>query len=120
MQVLLAQRPDNDPWWPGFLHSPGVMVIPTDKEDQDFKTVFQRLCSTELQGLLHSEPKFVTNKLLDTGRRGVENANIHWILVAGTPVYGDYFDIENLPENLMDHHRPIIEIAYHDLLENFK
>ncbi len=116
-QVLLSQRPDSDLWYPGEMHSPGVMLIPSDKDDENFVTALERLKVTELEGLQTSQPMFVANKILNT-KRGVENANIHWMRVSGEPTHGKFYDIDNLPDNLINHHKVIIKTAYDNFLKD--
>lgn len=110
-EVLLFERPENDPWWPGQFHSPGVMVIPSDVEDTSFKTTFDRLKRSELGGLeFTGHPVFVGNLLLNT-ERGVENANIHWLEFSGFTGRGIICDVNNLPSDLIEHHKIIIPTA---------
>jgi hypothetical protein len=114
--VLLFERPPSDPWYAGQLHTPGVMVIPTDVATPDFRATFARLVKSELEGLdFTGFPVFVRNMLLDT-KRGVENANIHWLRVDGYTGSAVRCSMGNLPDNLIDHHRVIIPTAY----EHFK
>lgn len=110
--MLLFERPATDPWYAGQFHSPGVMVIPTDVVNSDFSTAFERLRKSELNGLTFTgQPMFVRNLLLDT-KRGVENANIHWLKFNEYTGQGFLCSVGNLPDNLIDHHRVIIPTAY--------
>lgn len=116
LQVLLSQRGPNDPWWPNEWHSPGVMVTSTDSS---FEDVHQRLVETELgENMNASDPCCVTSLPLDTAR-GKEIAYISWSFVSdGEPMKGQFFDIDNLPNDLIGHHYPILEAAIGDFNKN--
>jgi hypothetical protein len=110
VQVLLTERPTTDPWWPGELHAPGVMVIPTD---EDFEQVHERLMKVELgEGIITQEPVHVRNIILET-KRGIENANIHYMqIMNGKPNEGTFYDIDKIPfDRLISHHQIIIPTA---------
>ena len=109
-KVLLFARDKDDPYFAGQVHSPGVMIVPTDG---DFGEAFQRLVRTELMDIdIENSPVFVEARLLKT-RRGVENAMIHWIRVnPESSGRGTFYEVSPLPVNLIDHHHHIIPRAY--------
>lgn len=115
LQVLLLQRDSNDPWWPDEWHSPGIILTP---EDASFEGAHKRLIDSELSGAIKiTRPSFVDDLILDTKKRGIENAHIVWSMVQeGDPEHGEFFDVGNLPSDLIDHHHPILEAA----ISNYK
>lgn len=99
IEVLLLPRADDDPVFPGTLHTPGVVVLATDALGS-YRDAFERLLRTELPGAKTSEPVYVMNSFHSSGR-GTESANIYWVEMQSEPTMGAFYDIEHLPGNLI-------------------
>ena len=112
IEVLLLQRPDDDPIWPAMQHTPGTVVRPTDVGD-GMGAPFERILTDEL-GLSPEEtlqPRFVTIDFHKIAR-GTEVAQIFTIDLTGynTPI-GVWYSIDSLPDDLIDTQRPFIMLA---------
>ncbi len=101
VEVLLMQRPPDDPTWPGLWHTPGTVLRATDQEGS-YRDAFERLLNDELAGVIaQSEPQFVET-LFHQVKRGRECAQVFYMEVSGEPIEGKYFAAEKLPENTVD------------------
>lgn len=101
LHVLLIRRDDDDPNWPGMLHTPGTVVRPTDEEGS-YASAFERVLKGELASTeLHGEPRYVTS-VLHKARRGMEDAKVFVVEVKGEPKVGKLYDITALPGNIVD------------------
>lgn len=96
-EVLLLSRSEDDPIWPGELHTPGTVVRPTDTEGQIY-LAFERITKYELQGTEISQPYFV-GSILHKSKRGTEQAQIFWVEVIGEPKTGTFYPVNELPPN---------------------
>lgn len=114
VQVLLTQRDANDPNWPGMLHIPGTVVRPTDEEGS-YITAFSRIIEDELSSVqLSGEPQYVCS-VLHKVARGMEDAKVFYIEVTGEPIQGVFYDVDALPDNIID-----TQIDYiHSAVKNF-
>lgn len=99
VEVLLLKRKADDPLFAGQLHTPGCVVLATDKPGS-FETAFQRLTLGELQDVRTSEPVYVTQLLHHSGR-GMESTHVYWVEVYGEPTAGAFYPVDNLPANFM-------------------
>lgn len=144
-QVLLTQRPSDDPWWPNMWHVPGTALLPTDivtrDETIDFtdecfnpfekyeKGPIDRILKNELQDcvvvidgphLLQARPRL--------GIRGPENTVFFYAQVDQVEdklAVGEFFDVEAVlstpPEGgLIVGHQYIIEQAFEDAQDILK
>lgn len=110
VQVLLTKREDDDPTWPGMLHTPGTVVRSTDEEGS-YKSAFNRILEGELSSIqLASDPQYVCS-LLHRVKRGMEDATVFYVEVAGDPEKGTFYDIDDLPENVVDTQIDFIQSA---------
>lgn len=100
LQVLLIGRDEDDTIWPGSIHVPGAVIRPTDKQEK-LNIVFDRIIKEELKGTKVSEPVYVKN-MFHESRRGMEQAQIFIVEVLAEPLVGKFYDIDHLPDNLMD------------------
>ena len=97
-EVLLTRREDDDPNWPGMLHTPGTVVRASDAPGS-YNDAFRRILDTELKSVeLAGEPQFVETILHD-GNRGMEDAKIYYVEVVGEPTEGTFYDANNLPSD---------------------
>ncbi len=100
VQVLLTQRENDDPNWPGMLHTPGTVVRPTDEEG-GYKSAFGRIIEGELSSVqLSGEPQYV-GSVLHKVARGMEDAKVFYVEVAGEPTQGVFYDLDELPDNIV-------------------
>lgn len=109
VEVLMTVREASDPIWGGLYHTTGTVIRSTDTPGS-FADAFNRLRNGELKGTQTTEPVFVTS-ILRKVKRGTEVAMVHWVEVIGKPTVGEFFTVENLPENIVDTQKPLIEIA---------
>lgn len=109
IEILLLPRGVDDPVWPGQLHVPGTVILATDTLD----TVFDRLLSKELSGIDVSSPKFVKNIVHHSGR-GTEASQIYWVNVTGEPRVGYFYNVDKLPETLVQTQLDFIPAAIDD------
>lgn len=123
LEVLLIERPDDDPVWPGMVHTPGTALRRSDFDHPQGALVpaFARLRGLGGEaGLQFAEPVFVT-VLNRTSRRGADVGQIFWTTVEGDPelrsgaywVSVDGLDgVTNLIENHA-YHIGLAVAAYH-------
>jgi len=101
VQVLLTKREDDDPNWPGMLHTPGTVVRPTDEEGS-YASAFGRILGGELASVeLAGEPQYV-DSVLHKVKRGMEDAKVFFVEVKGEPTTGEFHDVAALPDNVVD------------------
>lgn len=111
IEVLLIERAADDPFWPGMFHTPGTVIRATDAEtDSENWPAFQRILHDELKDTKVSEPYYV-GSLLHKSKRGVEQAQLYWVEVRGDPAVGTFYDVESLPEGLIDSQLAFIRAA---------
>jgi hypothetical protein len=98
IEILLTKRPDDDPHWPGKLHTPGTVIRATDSEGS-YEDAFERILEGELAGIKTSQPVFVQNLLHHEGR-GMADAHIYYVEVYSEPFEGSFYDVDHLPETI--------------------
>ena len=108
IEVLLLPRDKDDPIWPSQIHTPGTVVRATDVGDQ--AGILQRIVTDELNGTNIGELHFVCN-MLHQSKRGAEQAQVYWAEVSEEPKSGTFYDVDNLPENVIDSQREFIAQA---------
>lgn len=114
VEILLTRRPKDDKYWPNMWHIQGSVIRATDKEG-DFSDVFTRILQNEM-----GNPQCVTQPtffkyVFQQVKRGREVSFIHWIELTGEPPKGEFFDINDLPEDMIDHQKSFI----HEIARNF-
>lgn len=95
-EILLFRRDEDDPVWPNALHTPGTAVRATDTEE----SAFERIFNEELSGQVEAAPQFVDNIMHHSGR-GMEVAQVYWVEAQDTPEGGAFYDIDTLPQELV-------------------
>lgn len=115
VEVLLLSRGDDDAIWPGVLHTPGTVLRPTDTQGKSY-LAFERILKDELMGTESSSPHYVGSNL-HRSKRGAEQAQIYWIEVLGPPKAGQFYEVDNLPSNLMESQKAFILLATRNYLE---
>lgn len=122
IQVFLTQRPMSDPYWPGDYHVPGTMIFPWDLELKDgFDEGWARLMSKEIMSSEHVSSVSSVETLSLKTRRGAETAVVHNLVFRDDPggiKGGEWFDINDLPKNLVEHHHQIIFTGIHDFVSS--
>jgi ADP-ribose pyrophosphatase YjhB (NUDIX family) len=110
VEVLLTQRPDDDPHWSNQWHVPGTVVRATDVGN-DFNKLFQRLCDEELQAHPVATPQRV-GQTFQKVTRGTELTNIFYIDLSDTqtPV-GEWYPAHSLPDTIIETQRELIAQA---------
>jgi hypothetical protein len=100
LQVLLIKRSDDDPNWPNMLHTPGTVILSTDKEGS-YISALQRVIKDELGSVaLAGKPQYVES-VFHMVNRGMEDAKVFYVEVLGVPPEGTFYDIDKLPSNIV-------------------
>ncbi|MEO6760810.1 MAG: hypothetical protein ABI220_00320 [Candidatus Saccharimonadales bacterium] len=112
VEVLLIQRPADDPFWPGLLHTPGTIIRATDlhRPESDNEQAFNRILHDELKDTEISQPHYV-GSLFHKSKRGTEQAQLYWAEVTGEPLVGEFYPIDSLPSGLIDSQITFIRTA---------
>ncbi|MEK7570165.1 MAG: hypothetical protein AAB515_01850 [Patescibacteria group bacterium] len=116
IEVYMIQRPDDEPAYPGEKHSPGSILRNSDFENIDpcsdgaYRRVIDRLAKREFHvGITNFD---LVGEIFFEEERGSFNNRIFLVELDGEPTGGAWYDIDNLPENTIDHHwEHIIPIA---------
>lgn len=116
VEVLLIRREENDPNWPGMYHTPGTVVRASDKEGS-YDDAIKRILKGELKGVETKQTIFVTN-LLHRVKRGMESSLIYWVEVTGRASVGEFYNLDKLPDNIIDTQIGFIRMAAQDFLNN--
>src|SRR5437763_12227314 len=101
------KRSDDDPIWAGLWHTPGTVIRAFDETLGDG---IDRLLTDELHNDHIGRPRYVGH-LLHRVLRGTELALVHWVETKPDATIGQFFDVEDLPELLVDSQRPFIHAA---------
>lgn len=111
IEVLLLERPQNDPLWPGAKHTPGTVIRATDLGPSGAKwAAFERILNEELKGTAVSEPYFV-GSILHESKRGTEQAQLYWVEVLAKPKVGDFYPVSSLPPEFIESQRSFLLAA---------
>jgi ADP-ribose pyrophosphatase YjhB (NUDIX family) len=107
LEVLLLQRPADDPIWPGEWHNPGRVL----RAGETFESATASLLHEELQAATISlGPTLVTN-LIHQSRRGTEASLIYWIELVEPVPCGTFWPLNALPENVITSEIAVIRTA---------
>lgn len=112
IEVLLTQRPADDPYWPDEWHMPGTVIRASDNEGTDFSSGVERVLQDELHGTVRmlGEPKYVGMKFWEIPR-GRELDQIFYFETDARDedvVEGKFFNVNNLPESTILQHKIMI------------
>lgn len=112
VEVLLIARPDDDPFWPCMLHTPGTVIRATDINDDHNSNwpAYERIINDELKATKVGLPHYAGSQLHNS-KRGVEQAQIYWVEVDGKPAVGEFYDVSKLPNSLIDYQLAFIGLA---------
>lgn len=108
-QVLLVRREADDPFWPSMWHTPGTVLRATDKKG-DLNDAFRRILVNELECYEELTPTFV-NIRFSQSTRGSEFSAIFIIDLKEESKNGEWFDVNNLPKELVKSQEELIKIA---------
>lgn len=111
VSILMTKRDSKDPHWPNMWHTPGSVIRSTDTAGS-YKDAFARVLNDELNGIAHiGEPQYFGMDILRDTARGRENAALHYIEVTGETDRGQFFPVDALPEDMLEHQVPMIRQA---------
>lgn len=96
-EVLLLQRPVDDPVWPGELHTPGTVIRGSDRSLQD---AIDRVIHDELGNVPAGELQFATTCMHHSGR-GMEIAQVYVLEIFDEPRKGSWHDAHALPDTFV-------------------
>lgn len=122
IEVFMMKRPSTDTYWPGEYHVPGTMVFAWDwTKGNGFDSAWERIKKKEVAQNNDSSLMPVSTLYLDT-KRGGETACVNIIVFKGptSNESGEWFAIDNIPSNIIDHHKPIIFEGIHDFVAAIK
>lgn len=103
--VLLFKRSDTDAFYAGQWHTPGSLFYGHEAPE----SVLRRLVERELRGLSVMAPRKVGCNWFNTPR-GAEVTQLY--VTVSTEDHagpGEWFPLSDLPDNLIDHHRVLME-----------
>jgi hypothetical protein len=108
IQVLLIERDKRvDPIWGGMMHIPGSIIKATDKQNS-LTDALKRVLKGELMSVETSEPRYISY-VFHRVERGTELTHIFWVEVLGDTSVGTFYDVDELPKNIID-----FQISYVD------
>jgi len=100
-EVLLLKRPDDDPSWPGMLHTPGTVLRSTDIKN-GVANAFDRIFNDELKITPTSVPIQSTVDFHKV-KRGVEFATVFYLdLTNQETTVGQWYLYTSLPNTIVD------------------
>jgi hypothetical protein len=101
--VFLFPRPESDPYWPKLLHLPGVRKLTTDSDESVLvRVVGETLFDIELKDIYYCSSQIVKTK------RGTEFSDVRWTEVVGDDMDNFFYDVDNLPRNIIEFHPTLI------------
>ncbi len=111
-QVLLIKRPAEDPLFPNMEHTPGTVIRATDLESGVHNNwpAFERILHDELLDTKSGKPQYA-GSMFHASKRGAEQAQIYWIEILEEPKVGTFYDLDSLPEGLMESQLKFIKLA---------
>jgi len=122
IEVFMMKRSASDTYWPGEFHVPGTMVFAWDWiKGNGFDSAWKRIKKSEITQNNNGSLVSVSTLHLNT-KRGAETACVNNIVFKGptSSEGGEWFAIDKLPSNVIDHHQPIIFDGLHDFVAAVK
>lgn len=99
IEVCLTRRENTDKFWPNKYHNPGTVFRPNDTI-HSLQDQINRIYTEEYK-LAHSPTgPFFSGLFFDKLERGTALGIICWIELQDSEV-GEYFSVDNLPENII-------------------
>jgi hypothetical protein len=115
VEVLLTRRSEDDKFWPNLLHTPGTVFRATDMQEGGHNSALRRIFEDELE-IDYQEATFaecIAHKTL----RGVDSACIYWVELKNTPSIGEFYNTNNLPQDVIGSSIEVIEEALKHYLQ---
>ncbi|MDB4978422.1 MAG: hypothetical protein JWM56_608 [Candidatus Peribacteria bacterium] len=114
VEVLLLQRPADDPHWPGQWHIPGTILRNSDapevlNAEGSYRPALLRIQTGELKVRV-TNPRPV-GSYFHRAERGVVNSLLFIGKADDNGEEGSYFPVDELPDDIIGCHRPMIELA---------
>jgi hypothetical protein len=105
--VLLVRRPESDPFFSSLMHFPGTVIRATDKSlsDSIHRVIEEELFLPSNTILVHFVFQFMSKSA-----RGTEVATVQATYLDEIPLGFQAYDPAKLPDDIVPHHRTIIEI----------
>ena len=113
VEVLLIRRGGEDAFWPGKLHVPGCTIRPRDNKDD----VFERLLADELGYSEEAQPTYLTTEVRRSAR-GNELSLVFLVELKQVPKNGDFYSVDNLPDDIIKEYVGLIKLASDSLLKS--
>ncbi|QHN43320.1 hypothetical protein GII36_05740 [Candidatus Mycosynbacter amalyticus] len=111
-EVLLTQRPKDDPFWPGEWHMTGTIIRASDAEGQDFPSCRERVLRDEMHGVVKpiDEIEYAGLRFGDSRRAKELNHMFYFVTdVSDDEIQeGKFWPVDALPERTITHHRIMI------------
>jgi hypothetical protein len=108
VETWLRRRDAEDVLWPGSWCNPGCIIRPTDS----LEDALQRLSEEDLDGApFAAPPTFVTYLLNPANKRGQTSIALYWTELVAEPAAGEFFDVAQLPKDLIPSQRQLILLA---------
>jgi len=105
IETWLRRRDSEDVLWPDSWCNPGCIIRPTDS----LADALNRLAEDDLGGVsFAAAPTFVTHLLNPANKRGQTSIALYWAELAAEPEAGEFFDVAQLPEDLIPQQRQLI------------
>ncbi len=98
-EVLLLKRDDDDPNWPGMLHTPGTVLRATDLNN-GIDGAINRIFRDELK--IETPPTVFVTSFFHKVKRGAEIASVYYADLNELEVVGDWHPVANLPGTIVD------------------
>lgn len=116
IEVLLLKRADDDPSWPGMLHTPGTVLRSTDIKS-GIEGALERIFTEELGVSPISHPIFY-DTVFHKVKRGSELASVYYVDMDSAEVAaGQWYRVDNLPDSIVDTQIKFIKTCARDFLE---
>jgi hypothetical protein len=113
-EILLLQRPVDDPFWPSQLHIPGTRKLPKDTDKAQITRVMKEAGIYVGIYVNPSTIKYVASMTVET-LRGTQFSDIRRVFIYYNRLDENFYDINYLPENIINHQIKIIDIIKKDL-----
>jgi hypothetical protein len=118
IEILFLEREESDPHWAGQLHTPGTIILSTDKEG-DFTSAFERILEGELNGTAAKSSPVFYGVCHQQNKRGRGIALLHYVEMSeDEPKAGTYFTLDNLPDTMVDSQEAFIREAVEHFLKH--
>lgn len=109
LEVLLHRRPDHDRFYAGQWHTSGTLLQGHETDE----SAFARLVQDELNEAITRVDRpvqFVTANHFFPAR-GAEVTRLFAVIIEAYEGPGDWFPVSRLPNNLIEHHKTLLQQA---------